>query len=188
MSEALERAKRAERKAERRYTAFRNMFFVYLVVVTLFTSFQTISIQQSIQHSLDISRQTAAMNHQRTQDYVKCIAQVLLKPLAQRTDVDFNECTIKETANSNPKDNATAGAGDTRNSVAGQEEPAIQAPQIIVRDKQIDDTPTAAPPDPETTPDTPSPTEDSRVLTIIDGILREVNDSPANSTLHKLGL
>lgn len=190
MSEALEQAKRAERKAERRYTAFRNMFFVYLVVVTLFTSFQTIVIQQSIKDSLEISRRTAATNHQRTQDYVKCIAQVLLKPLAQRSDTDFSECTVKETANSDLKDKATAGSGDTQNSVAGQQPPVIQQLQIIVRDKEPPTT--VAPPDPEvTTPPTPgnqTPANDSRVLTIIDGILREVDDSPLNSGLSKLGL
>lgn len=197
MSEALEKAVLAEKKATCRYLMFRNMFFVYLVVVTLFTSFQTIAIQNSIKDNLAVSRQTAATNHQRTQDYVKCIAQVLLKPLVQRKDTDFDECTVKETADSSLKDNATVNGGSQQkqqNSVAGEQQPATQAPQIIVRDSQDTNQPSqpdpvaTAPPDPEevTTPEERAEYE-STTLRIIDGILREV-DNQAGGTLNGLGL
>lgn len=193
MSEALEKAKLAELKAERRFKIFRNMFFVYLIAVTLFTSIQTIAIQQSIQASLQTSRETASKNHQRTQDYVKCVAKVLLKPLSQRTTADFDECTVKETANSGLKDNATADSGSQQNRVANETQPVYQAPQIVVRDSNnpTQTTPpqtNSAPPDPQAGAQQQRENSyDSQALKIIDGILREV-DRGAGGTLNNLGL
>lgn len=64
------------------------MIFITLVIII----FQLLAIQNSIQSSLVQSRKTAAENHKRTQEYVKCIAVTLLKPVKERKPEDFDKC------------------------------------------------------------------------------------------------
>lgn len=57
---------------------------VVVVITLVVIIFQLAALNTSVQNSLIESRKNAAENHQRTQEYVKCIAVTLLKPVAQR--------------------------------------------------------------------------------------------------------
>ena len=72
------------------------VMFVMLVVVI----FQLINLNGQIQATLQqvrdsqlANQKTGTENHARTQAYIKCIAQVLQKPLAERTQLDIDSCT-----------------------------------------------------------------------------------------------
>jgi len=58
------------------------------------------------QKNADLSRIQAQQNQIRTQEYIKCVAETLTKPLALRSDNVLDVCT-------NAADNRTKGA-DTR--------------------------------------------------------------------------
>lgn len=187
MSAGLDKALEVEKRAQRRFNIAKNMFFVYLVIVTLFTSIQTIMISQQIKDNLDASRATAADNHKKTQDYVKCVALTLLKPLAQRQGTDFENCTVTEDKKSSKVD-------DTDNSVS-QSPPSNNAIGVTPHQSGLRETNTpeettgAAPPDPKENTDNPTPArKNSRVLTIIDGVLKEVDDSRLGGLVGELGL
>lgn len=187
MSERLEKALEVNRKAEKRYGIAKNMFFVYLLIVTLFSAVQTVIISQQVKDSLEVNRANGAANHQRTQEYVKCIAITLLKPVQERSTVDFNNCTKTEAE----KSSSVVNPNDTpqQNAVTNTPQPTQQAPQIIIKEKSSDESTGAAPPDPDSTPPgTGDPAETSRVFTILDELLREVDESRVGGTLKQLGL
>lgn len=137
---------------------------VFVVIATLLIIIvQLVNIQNSIQESLVESRRNAAENHQRTQEYVKCIAVTLLKPLAQREAADFENCangTIdpKTGAFIPNEDNSTAQQQNSKIQVGGS--PPASAPPT---------TPESPPANPPTTsaPPTPDPTEESEP-TVVD--------------------
>lgn len=187
MSEGLEKALAVEKKAAKRLNIAKNMFFAYLVVVTMFTAVQSVIVSNQLRDNVDQNAANGQKNHQLTRDYIKCIAVTLLKPVAQRSDVDFENCTKDENKKSSM---LQQDENKQQNSISstGTNQPPIQAPQIIVRENKPDSTTGAAPPDPDPAdPSTPDPAETSRVLTILDAILQEA-DNRAGGTLNKLGL
>lgn len=181
MSDRLEEALEVERKADKRFVIARNMFFVYIVAVTLFTAVQGVLVSNQLREVVDLNAKNAQEESQKTQDYVKCIAITLLKPLAERKNIDFENCTIAE----EKKSSADPESNDTTPQVQGNAAPIV-TPQPIVRENRPEETTGAAPPDPENeNPGKSDPVrnENSRVFTIIDGILQETD-----GTLNGLGL
>jgi len=67
------------------------LFTLVLIVI------QLVTLQKTQENNLAAMRASAAENHRQTQQYVKCIADVLLKPVADRKEVDFSECGIQGT-------------------------------------------------------------------------------------------
>ena len=45
------------------------------------------------QKNADLSREQARQNHKRTQEYVKCVAETLTIPIANRSDNALDNCT-----------------------------------------------------------------------------------------------
>lgn len=45
------------------------------------------------QKNAELSRNQAQQNHKRTQEYVRCVAETLTIPLAQRSDNALDNCT-----------------------------------------------------------------------------------------------
>jgi hypothetical protein len=178
----LDKALEVERKATRRFMIAKNMFFVYIVAVTLFTAVQGIVVSNQLRDVVDQNAKNAQEESQKTQEYIKCIAITLLKPLAERKNVDFENCTIAEDKKSSaaPTDESTT-AQVQNNAVP------ITTPQPITRDRSPEETTGAAPPDPNTnTPNDSTPAnENSRVLTIIDGVLQEVDNSISGGKIKK---
>lgn len=192
MTSKLENALEAEKKATKRLNVAKNMFFAYLAVVTMFTAVQSVIVSNQLRDNVEQNAKNGQKNHQLTREYVKCIAITLLKPVAQRTEVDFKNCTKEENKKSSVIDTPDTTASN--NSITpGTGTAPMQAPQMIVRESKPDSTTGAAPPDPEPedqpSSDNPNPAnENSRVWTIIDQLLQEVDNSPAGGTLNKLGL
>lgn len=69
------------------------VMFATLILITI----QLFAVRSDIQNTLDQSRASGAANHKKTQAYVKCVADVLLQPLAKRTTADFDQCGIEGT-------------------------------------------------------------------------------------------
>ena len=65
------------------------------LLMLIFLVVQVYSIKSDIQNSLTESKNSAANNHAKTRQYVKCIADSLLKPVSERTSTDFDDCGIE---------------------------------------------------------------------------------------------
>lgn len=134
-----------------KWSAVGSVFMIFITLIIII--FQLLVIQNSIQDSLVQSRKTAAGNHKRTQEYVKCIAVTLLKPLAQRKSEDFDKC-----ANGTIDPATGAFTTDTDNSVAEQKtssqvqvgsSPEAAVPPAMTEAPAPSQPTTSAPPTPE---------------------------------------
>lgn len=137
-----------------KWSAFGSVVMIFIILVIII--FQLLAIQNSIQDSLVQSRKTAAENHKRTQEYVKCIAVTLLKPVAQRKPEDFDKC-----ANGTIDPNTGAFIPNEDNSIAEQKtssqmqvgsSPEAAAPPPLTEAPAPSQPTTSAPPNPEQTP------------------------------------
>lgn len=140
-----------------------------LVVLFLTLGFlvvQGFSLQRQLDAQLKSQVETASKNHQRTQQYVRCIANVLMKPLRDRTEADFDACGLSGTTNT---------GSDTQQQVVipQQTETQQQAPPA-----QIPETSTPQPvPEPEVVEPEPTPEEKSqglRTIPLVDGLLKTI--------------
>lgn len=94
--------KDAEHRIERANKVIKGSLVSLVVIAIMILGlvvFQLISIQSQINDNLIKMQESAAQNHERTQEYIKCIANTLQIPISQRTDVDFENCS--QTANDN---------------------------------------------------------------------------------------
>jgi hypothetical protein len=156
---------------------------VFVVIATLLVIIvQLVNIQNSIQESLVESRRNAAENHQRTQEYVKCIAVTLLKPLAQREAADFENCangTIdpKTGAFIPNEDNSTAQQQNSKIQVGGS--PPAAAPPTEPETPPSNPPTTSAPPTPDPV-ETPEPTVIDRLQERLKNVLNGVESTVDN--------
>ena len=150
------------------------MIFITLIIII----FQLLAIQNSIQDSLVQSRKTANEYHKRTQEYVKCVAVTLLKPIVQRKSEDFDQC-----ANGTIDPNTGAFIPNKSDSVAGQKtssqmqvgsSPKAAVPPAMTAPSQPT---TSAPPNPE---QTPRPTGIDRLQESLKKLLNGVESSIDN--------
>lgn len=129
---------------------------VVVVITLVVIIFQLAALNVAVQNSLVESRKNAAENHQRTQEYVKCIAVTLLKPVAQRKPEDFDKCAngtvdpktgaFVPNADNNVAEQKTSSemqVGSSPEAAAPPKEPEMPAPTQPT---------TSAPPNPEQTP------------------------------------
>jgi cytoskeletal protein RodZ len=74
------------------------LFLLFVLVV--FGALTLLNLGRAVEDIKDDN----AKNHARTQQYVRCIADALSIPLAQRKDIDFDNCSkTKSDAEDNPK-------------------------------------------------------------------------------------
>lgn len=83
-----------------KYSFLGAVFFILLGLVVIII--QLVRIQDTIEANLVTSREAAAENHRKTQKYVKCVAQQMLKPLSQRKANDLERCGIDSTPQTEP--------------------------------------------------------------------------------------
>lgn len=57
--------------------------------------FQSFQLKAQIEQTLRTAEQSTVNNHRKTQEYVRCIAQALVKQIEDRTEEDFDRCGIK---------------------------------------------------------------------------------------------
>ena len=192
MSDKLEEALHKQAFSAKLLSWSKWLFAAYFVGVSVFFIISFLNLSNQLNTTLEAIKKDNATQHQRTQDYTKCIAKTLLLPLAERKNIDFENCAIKADQTSFNRDDV-----NQQNSISSGTAPAVQAPQIIVRDSTKENgTPggssppatTGSPPDPDPTEEAVNPAENSRVFTILDGILNDVDNSPVGGTLNKLGL
>jgi len=105
MSDQLERAQRRLARADTYVRLTKGAFAVYMVLVTALLAFQLYDVQRgqaeqlrTAQESLEKSIADNAKQHERTQEYIRCVASTLLVPLAQRSEQVFDRCGIKADA------------------------------------------------------------------------------------------
>src|SRR3546814_7572977 len=87
MSRQLREAERRLRFADRLVGIGKVTLAVYLVLVTTILMFQLYSVQQKL-------IEDNAAQHEKTQSYILCIAEALLRPLATRSEALFDDCGI----------------------------------------------------------------------------------------------
>lgn len=101
----LEAARADFKKKDRRYHIGLTIFLSYIFILLTFVAIQTLITQSTIAHN---QRDNAAASEQRfkrytddnakqhkqTQQYILCIAQVLLLPIDQRTNESFDNCSV----------------------------------------------------------------------------------------------
>ena len=144
MSDQLEKAIQKQAFSQRMLAISKWVFVLYFVGVTIFF----------IASFFNLSRQLSEQQHQ-TQDYIKCIAVTLLKPVAQRNPEDFEKCAAEDIPNENI-------------SVEAPQKPTvIQESKPVQADRKSQDT--SAPPDPEKPAVTP-PANNPQEPTIIDNV------------------
>lgn len=136
-----------------------------LVVLFLTLGFlvvQGFSLQRQLDAQLKSQVESAAKNHQRTQRYVRCIANVLMKPLKERTEADFDACGLGGTTNTKV---------ETQQSTPPQAKVSQQPPAV----QQIPETPTPQPvPEPETVEPEPQQPQGLRSIPLVDGLLKTI--------------
>lgn len=114
MSEETQRALIKQNRAEKMLRGLVLVFFLYMMAVGTFSAIYTYRTQSAIAKNQAINAKASedrfkryteenARQHQLTQQYVKCIATVLLKPVGQRTQEDFNACGVNAHVDLNTK-------------------------------------------------------------------------------------
>lgn len=128
--------------------------YVCILILLGFIIVQQFQTQAQLSQTLTQIKNAAAQNHQKTQNYIKCIAEGLTVPIAQRSTDVFEQCGLPT---------------KTSNSQAAQ--PAPQAPHATP-------TPSTAPePSPQTTPQPKAPAAQSNP---IGGVIKSINDTITN--------
>jgi hypothetical protein len=145
MSKAVDIAQRRLDLADKWVKASKYVFATYLVLVTALIAVQQFQIQQNqttaykqAQDSLNRSLADSRAQQRKTQDYVKCVANALLIPLAQRSTAVFDKCGIETTGSAAQASPAASSDPVTQTKPASSEQaPTVQQPT------------TSAPPDPQ---------------------------------------
>ncbi len=102
---------------------------VALIVIALIVIiFQLVRIQQTIESNLVISRAQAAENHKKTQQYVRCVAETLLKPISQRNKDAFDKCGIPTNATDGKVETNAGSSGGNSTVFLPQGEPLTYLP------------------------------------------------------------
>lgn len=76
------------------------LMVIVLAIMIILVLVQELATQNQIQDSIKQLEAAGSANHQRTQQYVKCVADVLLKPIDQRSPSDFDKCGLGGTSKS----------------------------------------------------------------------------------------
>lgn len=132
--------------------------FLVMIATMIFMVYQLFVIQDGIRVSLEESKKAGAENHQLTRQYVKCIADNLLKPVTERTTRDFEACGITDTNQPTQKKNDKS--ADQSNSIVNPTPSAV--PQASEKENLSKSTPTqtngsGGSPDDEEEQETPPP-------------------------------
>jgi hypothetical protein len=142
-----------ETRASRRFEISKVVLLTYFGLATLFLGVQVIVINTNIQNSLNESKKSAAENHSKTQAYIRCLFEVVNVPLADRSSINFDDCTAR--VNGSTADDRASAGGAVQNSQQGQIDqsstPAVQNPDQTV-DSPRDIPGTSMPPEPEASP------------------------------------
>ena len=151
-----------------KWSAVGSVFMIFITLIIII--FQLLAIQNSIQDSLVQSRKTAGENHKRTQEYVKCIAVTLLKPVAQRNPKDFDKCA-NDTIDPNTGAFITEQKTSSQMQVGGSPEAAV--PPAMTKAPAPSQPTTSAPP----TPDKEQPTGIDRLQESLKKLLNGVEST-----------
>lgn len=100
----LENAQADFDKKDKRLRVGLGIFITYVVLLLSFVAVETLITQTTIRDNQAANAKASeerfkrytednAVQHQKTQQYIRCIAQVLLLPLDQRTDEAFDKCS-----------------------------------------------------------------------------------------------
>ncbi len=161
MSE-LEAARANFKKKDRRYHVLLNLFLAYALILLTFVAIQTLVTQTTIARNQKSNAAASeerfrrytednAVQHQKTQQYIRCIAQVLLLPIEQRTDANFDDCStngVYDGKSSGSTSQPTTGSQPTAPAaIPPQNQPVSQttpSSQPVAAGSPPDDTPTAA--------------------------------------------
>lgn len=162
----LEEAQRTYDKSNKLLRIGVITFLIYVgvllttAVVTNFLVYNTIAANQNTnaQGSADRFARYTKENedlHRQTQQYVRCIAQVLLLPIDQRTNTAFDSCSVTGTYNgkssgstSEPTTNNNGASSNVVKTDTGTKTtPAVVSPPSSTNPPITQPTPTA-PPDP----------------------------------------
>jgi len=173
VSRRLDLAKQKLARADTYLRVSKVVFALYMVTVTGLLTFQLYDIQRgqveqlkSAQESLDKSIGDNARQHERTQDYIKCVASALLTPLADRSAAIFDQCGLDADKASQASAPAT-----TNTTVA----PTAPPPAAANTSSSTQQPTTSSPPDPEEVTPPRGPIE-STVDVIVRPILEPVDD------------
>lgn len=154
MTVQLEEAQLKLKKADRYLKLSIIVFIVFMITATGLVSFQLYELQRGLygqqkqseeqakadraaaQQRLDKALAENQNQHKKTQAYVKCIANALLMPIAQRSEKVLDECGLE-----------TTGPGTTPQSA---ETPAVMPTPQVQPSKPTSNQPTtSSPPDPD---------------------------------------
>ena len=145
MSVDLERARMRLAKADRLVSVGKFLFVAYILGVTVVLMVQLFLVQQSqiqqleaTKSSLNQSIEDNAEQHARTQDYIRCVANALLTPLALRSEAVFDRCGI----------DAQAGVSERATTEPGHASSVAPVPQVMTAPSSQQPT-TSSPPDPD---------------------------------------
>lgn len=133
---------------------------VYLAVLIVIVV-QLFSIQEQQKLSNEEAKKNDTANHARTQQYIRCIADALLVPMASRDDINFDDCS---------NDNTDAKDNPTQSSTSGNQTAVAPTPQTPSQSSRNEPT-TSAPPDP-TKPAKIAPEPRILELNALDGRLK----------------
>lgn len=155
----LDEAKADFKKKNKRYHTLLNLFLAYAIILLTFVAIQTLVTQTTIARNQKSNAAASeerfrrytednAVQHQKTQQYIRCIAQVLLLPIEQRTDKSFDSCStsgVYDGKSSGSTSQPTSGSQPT--AVPPQNQPMPQttpSSQPVAAGSPPDDTPTPA--------------------------------------------
>lgn len=110
-SPELEHEQAKEIVAVRRYEIAKIVFALYFALASLFLIVQGIVVSNDIKND-------NAKQHEKTQQYIRCIAETLTKPIAERQNgVTIDDCTAR--ANGSTADDRADAGGTVQNSQQG---------------------------------------------------------------------
>lgn len=160
MSE-LETARADFKKKDKRYHVLLNLFLAYAIILLTFVAIQTLVTQTTIARNQKTNAAASeerfkrytednAVQHQKTQQYIRCIAQVLLQPIEARTDAAFDDCGtsgLYDGKSSGSTSQPTSGSQPTSQTPVAtppqqQPLPTTQPSQPVAAGSPPDDTPT----------------------------------------------
>lgn len=144
MSEALERAIAKDERNSRWLRASAGISLLYVVVVVTYLLFQSFAIQAQNKSTLEDLKRDNANNHERTQQFVRCIADALAIPIEIRSSENLDICT--QSASDNTQDSSNPDNTPTT------PQPQSAAPQTTERQASRDTPTLSAPPDPDEEP------------------------------------
>lgn len=119
--------------------AYAFIVLTYLAVQGILVQQQVAEVIQQVRDSQLANQTTGTANHEKTRQYVRCIANALLVPVTEREEINFDNCT--ETVDSESDNTDTQPGSNNQQSV-------ILPPTQSSENKPSEPVATA-PPDPE---------------------------------------